>query len=152
MGRRTLNDRVQAARVYEAVADIRHRNYTDYWQHLTAIHAAPKWLWPALVKALQTERWTAETTRKNVQTVSETPEPPTWTDQQRIAEQRIVGTLLPKAIAKFTELGEETKAEVSEYPDKINSITVLDILHLEPALKGEEPCIHGVTTVSLINL
>jgi len=79
------------------------KGIADYWRHLCEIHAAPKWLWPALVAKLQAESWTVETTRKNVQSLSETPEPPEWADKERIAEHLIAGTLLPKAIAKFTK-------------------------------------------------
>ena len=60
--RSTLKDRVQAARVVSAVADIRHD--PDKWQCLAVIHAAPSWLWPALVGAVTGGGLTVEQARR----------------------------------------------------------------------------------------
>jgi hypothetical protein len=54
--RTTVQDEVKAARVASSVTDIRH----DLWQHfakLVEIHAAPAWLWPALVAAMLPCPW-----------------------------------------------------------------------------------------------
>ena len=44
MARTRLTDRTKAARVYQIVTDIRHE-LSKQWQHLSAIHSAPQWLW-----------------------------------------------------------------------------------------------------------
>ena len=46
--------RVKAARMADAVTDI---GDTDHWPQLAEIHAAPQWLWQALVTALVEQRW-----------------------------------------------------------------------------------------------
>jgi ParB-like chromosome segregation protein Spo0J len=40
---------------------------SEQTRHLAEIHAAPEWLWPALVERLVAEGWTVETTRKHVE-------------------------------------------------------------------------------------
>lgn len=49
--RTTVQDEVKAARVAEAVTDIRHDEKPRFAQ-LVEIHAAPRWIWPSLVAAL----------------------------------------------------------------------------------------------------
>lgn len=50
MPRTTLTDRIKAARV---MTHMRHMDgASDKWRHLAEIHAAPQWLWRALVAAL----------------------------------------------------------------------------------------------------
>ena len=56
----SLSERVRAARVAEAVMDV-HNDMTRQWQHLSAIHAAPRWLWSALVARLVATEWSAAT-------------------------------------------------------------------------------------------
>lgn len=46
--RKTLTTKVLAYRVW-AVADIGHEQAQEHWSSLAEIHAAPQWLWPALV-------------------------------------------------------------------------------------------------------
>lgn len=43
---------------------------------LSEIHAAPSWLWPALVEAAAAEEWTVERVRKAVAAVKEASDPP----------------------------------------------------------------------------
>lgn len=64
--RTTLQDRVKAARVFQAVTDIRHDAIKDRWPHLAELHAAPAWLWPALAAELVARGWTVEATRGKV--------------------------------------------------------------------------------------
>jgi hypothetical protein len=44
-------------------ADIR---IDGFYSQLIAIHTAPEFLWPALVKAMTEGEWTAEQTRKRI--------------------------------------------------------------------------------------
>jgi hypothetical protein len=49
--RSTVHDEVYAAEVAEAVPDIRN-SLSRHFAKLVEIHAAPAWLWPALVAAM----------------------------------------------------------------------------------------------------
>ena len=55
--RTTVQDEVKAARVASAVTHVRHELPHRL---LAAIHAAPSWLWPALVAAAAADDWTVE--------------------------------------------------------------------------------------------
>ena len=57
--RTTVHDEVYAAEVAEAVPHMRNE-ISDYYRHLTAIHAAPYWLWPHLAPAMLQKHWTVE--------------------------------------------------------------------------------------------
>ena len=54
---------------YTAVPDIRHTDLSAHFSQLVAIHAAPAWLWPALLAALLAKGWTVEHTRGQVDRV-----------------------------------------------------------------------------------
>jgi len=54
--RTTVQDEVKAARVAEAVTGSRH---DAPFSQLVEIHAAPEWLWPALVEQKRNAIWTA---------------------------------------------------------------------------------------------
>ena len=49
--RQSVSNEVLAARVAQAVPHV-GRDLSNYFRHLTEIHAAPKWLWSALVERL----------------------------------------------------------------------------------------------------
>ena len=51
----TLYDKVKAFRVL-AVTDIRNEDARDNWSSLAQIHAAPEWLWAALVQPTEKNR------------------------------------------------------------------------------------------------
>jgi hypothetical protein len=53
--RTTLTDKVKAYRVM-SVTDIRHDDAQAYWSCLAQAHAAPEWLWPALVSQMVGDR------------------------------------------------------------------------------------------------
>jgi hypothetical protein len=48
----SIQDRVEAAKVANTCRDIPTISLIDRWSHLAEIHAAPRWLWPALVAEL----------------------------------------------------------------------------------------------------
>lgn len=60
---------ISAARVAESVTDVGY-DIADKFSQLVEIHAAPEWLWSALVSALIAEDWTVEATRKSVTAAS----------------------------------------------------------------------------------
>src|SRR5262245_11024255 len=53
--------RMYAATVVEKVMPYGITINPELWRSFSEIHAAPKWLWPALVAKLQAESWTIET-------------------------------------------------------------------------------------------
>ncbi len=83
---RTIADRIQAAEVAEACADIRTAEMSAQWSALAALHSAPRWLWRALVSRLVSEGWTVETARREAQKLKETGEPPKWANREAIAD------------------------------------------------------------------
>ena len=72
----TIGARVKAARV-ASVTDIGDETK---WSQLVEIHAAPSWLWPALVSAVTGGGLTVEQTRSSVKAVAGASEPPAWAD------------------------------------------------------------------------
>jgi hypothetical protein len=80
-----------AAAVESAKLSSQLNGLSNKAQHLSEIHGAPPWLWPALVSALQAEEWTKEVTSKKVQSVKAVPEPPPWTDR----EHSLAGAAFP---------------------------------------------------------
>ena len=63
--RKTLSNKVMAWRVL-SVADVGHELVRDSWSQLAEIHAAPQWLWTALVQQMIADSWTVATTREKV--------------------------------------------------------------------------------------
>jgi hypothetical protein len=49
-----------------SVCDIANATAQETWNQLVEIHAAPQWLWPALVEKMTSEAWTVATTREKV--------------------------------------------------------------------------------------
>jgi ParB/RepB/Spo0J family partition protein len=90
--RKTVSDEVLAAKVSEAVADIRH-DLSGVFSQLVAVHAAARWLWPALVAKLVAEGLTVETTRRAVADLKDASEPPAWTDAPAIAAAIVGGAM-----------------------------------------------------------
>ncbi len=54
---RTLHTKTMAWKVM-AVSDIGNDVAQAVWSSLAEIHAAPQWLWPALVEKMTSEAWT----------------------------------------------------------------------------------------------
>jgi hypothetical protein len=73
---RTVVNETYAAKVANAVADV----CNDKFYQLVEIHAAPEWLWSALVAAMVEGKWTVELTRKQVARFKGAPEPPDMLD------------------------------------------------------------------------
>lgn len=109
---RTLHDRVSAAKVADVVH--MHNELIDSWRNLAEIRHAPEWLWKALVTELQHQRWTVEATRQAVKSVAETPEPPVWTDHEKIAIALIAGTMRTADIAKFQTTRDKTEGRLAD--------------------------------------
>lgn len=106
--RKTLSDKVMAWRVW-SVADIRHDGLRDSWSQLSVIHAAPNWLWTALVKAMVANNWTVQVTRDKVGAFKEVADPPSWSDCSRIADALVSGQMKIPEVAKLQSLVDNAK-------------------------------------------
>lgn len=109
--RTTIQDEVKAARVTDAVTHMRH-DLTDQFRSLSEIHAAPKWLWSALVSRMIADGWTVEATRKAVAGVKDAPEPPAWSDVAAIASALVEGSLGRVEVGRFAGIVEKTLATI----------------------------------------
>jgi hypothetical protein len=61
--RTSVSSEVLAARVADAVTHVGH-DLSSHFKALVEIHAAPRWLWPALVEKMVADSMTVEATRK----------------------------------------------------------------------------------------
>lgn len=62
---RNVYNEVYAAEVMQAVAHVCN-DLSEHFRTLVEIHAAPSWLWPALVEAMLKDEWTVNTTRERI--------------------------------------------------------------------------------------
>ena len=88
---RTVYNEVLAARVADAVADIGD-DPSRLFSRLVEVHAAPSWLWPALVQKLVTDDMTVEAARRLVANLKDLPKPAEWLDAPAIAAAIVEGT------------------------------------------------------------
>jgi ParB/RepB/Spo0J family partition protein len=123
--RRTVQSEIMAARVAEAAADIGHA-LSDRFSQLVEIHAAPEWLWPALVEAMLPSEatlrepggnvivegkraWTVEETRTQVARFKNITEPPFFLD---IARALVEGIAMPADVDRVIKAEARTVAEL----------------------------------------
>lgn len=97
----TVAREVCAARVAQSVPIDGCGDLSPFTTHLSEIHGAPSWLWPALVARLVAEGWTVEVTRKNVKRLTGIEAPPTWADGPAIADLLVDGGMQPSELAKM---------------------------------------------------
>jgi hypothetical protein len=88
--RRYLQQKTDAAHVVRCTGACAP-DVTDRWRHLAEIHAAPPWLWSALVEAMLPNKddqkgWTVEATQKQVGRFAKLQAPPEWVDATEFAE------------------------------------------------------------------
>jgi protein gp37/ParB-like chromosome segregation protein Spo0J len=124
----TVRHEVMAARVASAVLHVYNDlgDLAGHFRVLVEIHAAPEWLWPALVEAMlpseatlrepggtvtvATKRaWTVEETRARVVRFKNISEPPFYLD---IAEALIAGIATPADIDRVIKAEARTIAEL----------------------------------------
>jgi protein gp37/ParB-like chromosome segregation protein Spo0J len=88
----------------------------DHFRTLAVIHAAPSWLWPALVEAMVAGGWTVEMTRKQVQRFDNVPKaPPVWAEDS-VAAALVAGRMSIFNLHKIDDLIERTMEELTK-PD-----------------------------------
>jgi protein gp37 len=108
--RTLLNRKVMAWRVLN-VCHVTHDQIADDWRNLAELHAAPQWLWAALVKKMDAEFWTVSTTRDKVGKCKEWVAPPAWADADAIAEALMSGEVRASDIAKMQATADSMKVK-----------------------------------------
>lgn len=92
-GKDNVNLKMIAARVSTCV-DISPDSIRDSWRNLAEIHAAPKWLWSALVEKMIEDEWTVQVTREKVGKVKEViKELPSWIDENALAKNIVTNAV-----------------------------------------------------------
>lgn len=81
----------------------------EHWRNLAEIHAAPEWLWTALVHQMVADHWTVAATREKVKAVKDIAEPPIWADSEQIAELLMEGT---GGVTRSTRAARQPRARV----------------------------------------
>ena len=99
---------VYAARVASSVSDIGN-DLSDRTSHLAELHAAPSWLWPALVAELVAKGWTVEQARGKVGALKSLPEPPPWSDLEAVATAIVTGRMRAGDIERMTQAPAKAK-------------------------------------------
>lgn len=102
--RSTLGFKVCAYRVLASVLHMKHADAQDNWRNLAEIHAAPNWLWKALVAEMLEQSWTVAITRKRVANVKDAKAPPEWTNQEAIASAFVAGQVTLTALNAFARI------------------------------------------------
>lgn len=108
--RTTLADKVKAWRVLD-VTHVRHVSIRDSWRNLAEIHAAPRWLWAALVEAMTVNEWTVAVTRQKVAAVKDVPDPAAWMDDAAIARTIVSGEMRAHSIQAMAAYAESAQIE-----------------------------------------
>lgn len=103
---KALYNKTTAFRV-AAVSHVGIGTVADSWRNLAEIHAAPEWLWGALVKQMIESGWTVQVTRDRVKQYKEVYCVPEWADSDKIAEALVGGTIKMNEIPKFASLVEK---------------------------------------------
>ena len=116
---------VHAAEVYREVTTyVVTLVPTDRPRHLAEVHAAPQWLWPALVHAMvgapatesskEIKPWTVEQTRATVARFKDAPEKlPEWFSDDAPTDL-IEGALRVRDVADMIKLVAETRAKITK--------------------------------------
>jgi protein gp37/ParB-like chromosome segregation protein Spo0J len=133
----TLQTRWQAAKVAQTIIDINKADLAPSWQALSAIHAAPGWLWPSLVTKMLDDAWTVEETRRQVKRLQQAEAPPDWTHAEDIATTLVDGTLKLASLPRFTQCLEESLARITRNQDDAERFHVLLRSRLEQTRPGK---------------
>jgi ParB-like chromosome segregation protein Spo0J len=111
--RNTVQDEVSAARVAQAVPDIRH-DLLPYYSQLVVIHTARPWVWPALAREMLRQRLTVGMTRSLVARFKDLPaEMPKWVNA-RFCEGLVGGVVTPRDLQWIEDLCASTVAELKD--------------------------------------
>jgi protein gp37/ParB-like chromosome segregation protein Spo0J len=121
----------------------------DSWRNLAEIHAAPQWLWPALVEKMTSEAWTVATTREKVGRCKEWQEPPAWSDKPEIAVRLVAGearyadiSRMGDAVERMAVKDETRRAAVMEELQRTAPVSLSDVQDIVGRAEAEEASAH----------
>ena len=117
----------------------------DRWRHLAEIHAAPAWLWSALVEAMLPNKddpkgWTVEATQKQVGRFTKLPAPPQWVDATEFAKLLLESKAKASDIGRFEKIAaecEETLRRAGDDADRLVAQLWRTIKQRRPKLISE---------------
>lgn len=109
-GKSEIDRRKSAAEVMRACPHVgTTAEKKECWRQIQEIHAAPQWIWSALVKQMIESSWTVAVTRDKVAAFKEVGEPPKWADSGRIAEALLNGQMKINEAAKLQKCVDNAK-------------------------------------------
>jgi protein gp37 len=114
---------LHAAEVASFQTDVRLEELINWFQHLVVVHAAAKWLWPALVPQMMKEKWTVADARKVAQLLKGIKEPPDWADRAAIATAFVNTTLKPSHYLQFFTVVEKMVKTITEMGEDVDRFT-----------------------------
>jgi ParB/RepB/Spo0J family partition protein len=123
--RTSVHNEVYAAKVADTVPHMGNE-LSNYFRHLTEIHAAPLFLWPVLVNQLIIDDLTVDATRKMVAEVKDAPEPKKWMNGEAIATNIVTGAMRKTEIQKMLDTVDDAIASIQRADLKFEAYT--DIL------------------------
>ena len=117
----------------------------DAWSQLAEIHAAPTWLWSALVEAMLPNKedakgWTVEATQKQVGRFTKLEAPPDWIDATEFAKLLLEGKAKSSDIGRFEKMAakcEETLRRGGDDADRLAAQLWRTIRRRRPKLISE---------------
>jgi ParB/RepB/Spo0J family partition protein len=138
--RSTVHNEVYAAEVAEAVPYV-WNELSKVFSHLIEVHAAPRWLWSALVEKLIADDLSVVATKHLVASVRELPVPAPWLNAGAIAHAMlVVGDMKPAELRRIDEARERalSKLEKGGLSVEAHTRALHDTLHLtRPARLAE---------------
>ena len=114
----TLADKIKAWKVLNCTHVRTTEWLLDHWRNLAEIHAAPQWLWVALVRRMSADGWTVAETRKRVASVKDTPKPPLWADIDRIADAIVAGIMNASEITRMEQADKSAQIRDEDLNDE----------------------------------
>lgn len=142
--RTSVSNEVLSARVASAVTNVGHA--LPEWTVLREIHAAPSWLWPALVAAAEAENWTVERVRKAVAAVREAAEPPPWINTEALAKAVVSGEAKAAEVERITKTAEDAFAKIASVgfdAEGFKEVLTVELEDSRPARLSEVMAIVG---------
>lgn len=109
--RTTVHNEIYAASVAMAVPHVGN-DISSHYKSFVEIHAAPSWLWPALVQRMTQDGMTVDATRKMVAGIKDAPNPPQWADASSIAYAVVSDEMRLAEVGKLSEAAERAEAAI----------------------------------------
>lgn len=120
--RENIKLRENSAKVYESGRCL--PEWRKWWSNLAEIHAAPEWLWPAMAARMVEGDWTVATTRQQVASFKDAPEPPDWCDLAGVAAGLLAAQISLSDLGRFAGAPDHARVTDADLADGL-----LEALH-----------------------